>query len=89
VFKVWFDRHYIEGCELDKNLLGTNKFYSSEYCIYVPLWLNKFFSKSAKPQSKYPLGVNWNASKGKDVENVIINDNKLFFGYHMALDQAE
>lgn len=88
VFKVWFDKHYIEGYELDKNLLESNKIYFSEYCIYVPPWLNKVFTKSAKPRGKYPLGVSWNASKGKYVANIIIKGNKLFLGYHTTSEQA-
>lgn len=88
VFKVWFDEHYIEGYELDKNLLESNKVYSSEYCVFVPPWLNKLFTKSVKVQGKYPLGVSWNVSKGKYMANIIINGNKLFLGYHTTPEQA-
>ena len=46
-FKTWFDCTYIEGYELDKDLLQLNmknKIYSPETCIWLPKEINSFLT---------------------------------------------
>jgi hypothetical protein len=56
-FAEWFNNNYIEGCQLDKDLLvKDNKLYSPETCCFVPQEVNLSL---IKPMNKriYPLGV--------------------------------
>lgn len=44
-FYSWWKSKYIEGYQLDKDLLiENNKIYSPETCLYVPNYLNNFLS---------------------------------------------
>jgi hypothetical protein len=58
VFAKWFEENYIEGYELDKDiLLKGNKIYSPETCCFVPKEINLLF-KGHKNGKIYPPGVN-------------------------------
>lgn len=57
-FKSWFDEHYIEGYQLDKDLINPkNKVYSPQTCAFVSGNLNKLFTDSAKNRGALPIGV--------------------------------
>jgi len=46
-FSKWCDNNYIDGYQLDKDLLvENNKKYSSNTCVFVPRWLNNLFHKN-------------------------------------------
>lgn len=58
VFEKWFDTHYREGYELDKDLLaGDTRCYCPERCVFVPQWLNKFLTSSGQKDRALPTGV--------------------------------
>lgn len=60
-FKEWFDNNYIEGCELDKDIIvPNNRHYSPETCCFVPSEINKLFTKRVNKHSELPLGVHRN-----------------------------
>ena len=43
-FKEWFDKHYVEGWEIDKDILSNNrKIYSPKTCCFVPREINSIF----------------------------------------------
>lgn len=64
VFAAWFEKNYIEGFELDKDILFKgNKIYSPETCCFVPHEINNQFVKSNKIRGEYPLGVYKNGNK--------------------------
>lgn len=43
-FKKWFDKHYVEGWEIDKDILSDkSKIYSPETCCFVPREINSIF----------------------------------------------
>lgn len=43
-FKKWFDEHYMEGWEIDKDILSNNgKIYSPDTCCFVPREINSIF----------------------------------------------
>lgn len=73
-FAKWFEENYIEGFELDKDILVKgNKIYSPETCCFVPHEINNLFTKSNSARGKYPIGVT-------EVPN-----NTVFFRYRCAV----
>lgn len=58
VFAEWFENNYIEGFELDKDLiLKNNKIYSIETCCFLPKVLNQIFVSKPKSKKGLPRGV--------------------------------
>ena len=59
-YLVWWKNNYIEGFQLDKDILyPNNKLYSPETCIYIPQWLNKFVVASNRNRGDNKVGVSW------------------------------
>ena len=61
-FKEWFDGHFIEGYQLDKDLMSATmpeKLYSPETCVYIPRELNLLFTDRGALRGDLPMGVNW------------------------------
>lgn len=57
-FKKWFDKNYIEGYQLDKDILVKgNKVYSPNTCCFVPFEINTLFTKSNAKRGVLPIGV--------------------------------
>lgn len=55
-FKTFYDSHYIENYELDKDLLGDGKLYSPKTCAFVPHKINTLL-KTQRKDSFLPIGV--------------------------------
>ena len=63
-FAHWFENNYIEGFELDKDILVKgSKIYSPETCCFVPQEINKLFTKRKNDRGDYPIGVIKNRNK--------------------------
>lgn len=57
-FRTWWLQQYIEGYQLDKDLLTLgNKMYSPSTCLFVPSWVNSFTIASNSNRGMLPLGV--------------------------------
>lgn len=57
-FKKWFDKNYIEGYSLDKDIIiKGNKIYSPETCCFVPVAINNIVIKRKKYRGTLPIGV--------------------------------
>lgn len=57
-FKKWFDEHYVEGWQLDKDILVKgNKVYSPQTCCFVPPYINTLLINPKKNRGGCPLGV--------------------------------
>ena len=85
-FKKWFDFNYIEGFELDKDLLGNGKLYSPENCCFLPHSINSFMVLN-KGQSKLKLGVY--KSKGHQYESRINNQGEpIYLGGFYTEEEA-
>lgn len=57
-FKTWYDANYIEGCDLDKDLLVYgNKQYGPTTCCFIPHWLNSMIVDMVNVSTKYGFGV--------------------------------
>ncbi len=87
VFAEWFKENYIEGWQLDKDILiKGNKIYSPETCAFVPQQINKLFIKSEKTRGEYPLGVH---CTGKSFEaRVNINGKGKHLGTFKTVEEA-
>ena len=58
-FKIWFDKNYVEGYSLDKDILG-GKIYSETTCLFIPQKLNTFIKDVA-----FPCGSYYEKARGK------------------------
>ena len=59
-FKKWFDRNYIKGYSLDKDILiKGNKIYSPSTCCFVPVQINNIVIKRKKGRGELPIGVGY------------------------------
>ena len=57
-FNLWYEENYIEGFQLDKDILVKgNKIYSPETCCFVPQEINCLFTKSDSKRGNTPIGV--------------------------------
>lgn len=65
-FKKWFDKNYINGWELDKDIksFGKNKVYSPDNCCFVPHEINTFVTSKTKTK-KDGLTSNIRLTSGK------------------------
>ena len=70
-FKIWFLCNYIEGYELDKDILiKGNKLYSPDTCCFVPNEINALFTKRQNGRGDLPIGVSYSPKKDKYISYV-------------------
>lgn len=92
VFAEWLvnQEFYIEGNELDKDLLVTgNKLYSPEFCRFVPRRLNTILTNCTKPKGDYPLGVTFNKRERKFFVQMWMDRKSVSLGYFLNVDDAK
>lgn len=78
-FKRWFDKNYIPGYHLDKDLLiQGNKIYSPDTCCFIPEELNKMLNTRSRFRGAYPIGVTKARSRYKS--SIMINGHKISIG---------
>jgi len=75
-FAAWFEKNYVEGFHLDKDILVKgNKIYSPETCCFVPQEVNTLFTKSNSIRGDYPIGVQYN----KDYKKYCASIDKKYY----------
>lgn len=80
-FKEWHDENYIDGYQLDKDILVKgNKVYSPQTCCFVPEEINKLFTKSNSIRGKSPIGVSYNKESNMFQSNIMIFRKKKYLG---------
>lgn len=58
IFALWYEDNYIDGFELDKDLLiAGNKVYSPNHCVFLPADINKMLTTSVAARGELPVGV--------------------------------
>lgn len=63
-FKAWFDENYIDGYQLDKDILVKgNKIYSPATCCFVPAEINTIMLDRRRDRGSYPVGVSKQGNK--------------------------
>lgn len=88
-FKEWFNNNYIEGWQLDKDILVKgNKVYSPDTCCFVPQEINTFFTSCRVRRGSYPLGVSFVKSKNKFVATLSIDNKNKTLGHFDNCDEA-
>lgn len=81
IFGEWFEENYVDGWELDKDILFKgNKVYSLETCCFVPKEINLIFS--IKPASL-------NTKKSKFVAQIAKNNKKKHLGVFPSKEEAD
>lgn len=59
-FKKWFDENYIEGYDLDKDILVSgNNIYSPQTCCFVPHHINTLIRKFNYKGKYLPTGISF------------------------------
>lgn len=85
-FAQWYEENYIEGFQLDKDILVKgNKIYSPETCCFVPMEINMLFTKGNSricSVREYPIGVSF--KKGKYISNMY----KKYLGIFDTVNEA-
>lgn len=57
-YALWFEQHYIEGYQLDKDLLiKGNKIYGPDTCCFIPREINMLLVTRVRKRGTLPLGV--------------------------------
>ena len=60
-FAMWFEDNYIEGFELDKDLiLQGNRIYNPYTCVFLHKTVNGFLASCKGSRGKYPIGCSYN-----------------------------
>lgn len=87
-FKCWMETQDWEGKSLDKDILiYGNLEYSPNACLFVPLYVNSFFSSVSTKKSGLPLGVHL-AAKYKESKRKYISQSTDNVRYQGCYDTA-
>lgn len=88
-FKNWFDKNYIYGCQLDKDILiQGNKVYSPSTCSFVPQKINSILLDCGASRGKYKIGVSYHMRYKKYKATVNINGKNKHLGYFATEEEA-
>lgn len=82
-----------ETLQIDKDLLGNGRLYSSENCCLVPIEINIFLSGLVNLDRKLPLGVQYirprtSGSKEGYVAKSSEHGNDVYLGYYNTPEEA-
>lgn len=88
-FKSWFDKHYVDGWALDKDILVKgNREYAPDKCCFVPQEINSLLCSSSKRRGIYPIGVTLHKQTGKFRADVSTGDKKKYLGLFQSTEEA-
>lgn len=90
-FKKWFDEHYIEGYDMDKDLLcPDSRTYSAETCVFVPHKINVLFREVTIEKECPSVGVSLhkNNRKYKYRTVVRVNGKQAHCGGYNSIEEA-
>lgn len=79
-FKKWFDEHYVENYQIDKDILVKgNKLYSPETCCFVPNRINTLLINRTNDRGNESIGVA-KSKYGRYESYVSINGKRTHLG---------
>ena len=78
-FKKFYDKFYISGYQLDKDILFKgNKIYGPKWCKFVPAIINNLLTVEKMPHAETPRGVRYDSSKGTFLVRLYGHPTKKF-----------
>lgn len=86
-FKRWFDDNYVEGYQLDKDLLlQGNKVYSPNTCCFIPKKINTMILSPTYYNNGLPTGV---SKQGNGYQTQLLKNGKIvYLGYFNSIGEA-
>ncbi len=89
-FKKWMEQQDWRGKQLDKDLLvGGNKVYSPNTCLFIPQRLNTTLTLRGKARGDYPIGTCYHKKNSVYLANCRDGSGKrLYLGYHKTPQEA-
>ena len=88
VFANWFENNYVEGYELDKDILFKgNKLYSESTCCFVPHSINLLLVNCVSRFGNLPIGVKLTPSNKYQV-NLNIKGIRTYLGTFVTIEEA-
>lgn len=87
-FKTWFDANYVDGFEIDKDILVQgNKIYSPDTCCFVPRRINTLLLNKQRTNTKGFIGISKDKT-GRYSANVNMSGIRRHIGYYDTPEQA-
>lgn len=87
-FKEWFDKNYVDGYEIDKDIpVQGNKVYSPDTCCFVPRRINTLLLNKQRTNTSGVIGVYKN-KHGTFVAHSNMNGKKITIGYFKTAEDA-
>lgn len=88
-FKNWFDKNYIEGFHLDKDILiQGNKEYSPNTCCFVPQHINNLLTDHHSARGEYKIGVRYSKKLNKFLARYCCNGESIHIGCYSTEEEA-
>lgn len=88
-FGDWFDKYFVEGWQLDKDILFKgNKLYSPLTCCFVLSEINNLFTKTDKLRGCLPIGVCFDKQKKNYKSSIKINGKDKRLGNYDTIGMA-
>lgn len=80
-FSKWYEKHNIDGYELDKDIkIKGNKIYSPNACLFVPQAINALLTNCEIGKGLYKLGVATKSKYGKYRSQIRIDGKTVYLG---------
>lgn len=89
-FKEWYDENFIDGWQIDKDILSDCRVYSPESCIFIPAWINNFITRNRREKFKLPLGVYFDERTKKYTAHCYdsVNKKQKYIGRFSSKEEA-
>lgn len=91
-FLKWFEDNYIEGYQLDKDIIHKgNRVYAPEHCAFVPYEINYLLLRRQKHRGSEPIGVcfdNRNHRKNHYRACVQYKGKQCYLGFYKTKEEA-
>ncbi len=86
IFSKWFDDNYVEGYQLDKDLLVLgNKVYSPQTCCFIPQEINLAI---IKPHEKRELPIGVYKHRNRFVAHIKEDKKSKYLGIFSTVEEA-